>query len=143
MSDGNRQLSEHERRLVRWMLEHGGPEAAAFLPQLDEAEVKPWKCACGCASINFHVRGRPEAPPGVHVIADFYFGDTLEDMNGIFVYEKDGTLSGLEVYGMAGDAAKSLPEPEDLRPIDAPQATPGGPPAAGGCPPCGAASRVL
>jgi hypothetical protein len=116
MSEGNRQLTDHERRLVRWMLEHGSPEAAAFLPQLDEAEVTPWKCDCGCASINFRLRGRPEAPPGVHPIADFVFGEG-DTFSGIFVYEKDGILSGLEVYGLAGDAPKTLPQPEELRPL--------------------------
>jgi hypothetical protein len=117
VSERNRQLTDHERRLVRWMLEHGSPEAAAFLPQLDEAEVTPWKCECGCASINFQLRGRPEAPPGVHPIADFVFGEG-DTLSGIFVYEKDGILSGLEVYGLAGDAPKSLPQPEELRPFD-------------------------
>jgi hypothetical protein len=116
MSEGNRQFTDHERRLLRWMLEHGGPESAAFVSQLDEAEVTPWKCACGCASINFRIRGRPEAPPGVHPIADFVFGQD-ESLSGIFVYEKDGILSGLEVYGLAGDAPKSLPRPEELRPF--------------------------
>ena len=114
MSEANRQLTEHERRLVRWMLEHGSPEAAAFLPQLDEAEATPWKCDCGCASINFQIRGRPKAPPGVHPIADFVFGDD-ETLSGIFVYESGGIMSGLEVYGLSGDAPKSLPRPEELR----------------------------
>lgn len=116
MSDANREPTEHERRLVRWMLEHGNPGAVAFLPQLDEAEVTPWRCPCGCASINFQIRGRPEAPPGVHEIADFVFGEG-DTLSGIFVFEKDGTLSGLEVYGLAGDAPKALPEPEELRPV--------------------------
>ena len=114
MSNGNRKLTDHERRLVRWMLEHGHPEAARFLPQLELAEVTPWKCQCGCASINFQIRGRPEAPPGVHPIADFLFGEG-EKLSGIFLFEKDEILSGLEVYGLAGDAPKSLPEPEELR----------------------------
>ena len=115
MSEGNRQLTHHERHLVRWMLEHGSPEAVAFLPQLDEVEVTPWKCDCGCASINFQIRGRPEPSPTVHPIADFMFGNG-DMLSGIFVYESDGMLSGLEVYGMAGDAPKWLPQPEDLRP---------------------------
>ena len=114
MNDGNRQLSDQERRLVRWMLEHGSPEAAGFLPQLELAEVTPWQCPCGCASINFEIRGKPAAPLGVHPIADFLFGEE-NTLSGIFVYEKDGILSGLEVYGLAGEAPKSLPEPEALR----------------------------
>ncbi len=116
MSDGNRQLTDHERRLVTWMLQHGGPEALEFLTQLELAEVTPWRCPCGCASINFQIRGKPAPPPGVHPIADFVFGEE-DTLSGIFVYEKDGILSGLEVYGLAGDAPKSLPEPELLRPF--------------------------
>ncbi len=113
MSEGNRNLTDAERRLVRWMLEHGDPEAAAFLPQLDLAEVTPWRCPCGCASINFRIRGMPEAPPGVHIIADFYLGGK-DSLSGIFVFESDGILSGLEVYGLAGDAPRSLPDPNAL-----------------------------
>ena len=116
MSDGNRELTDHERRLVQWMLEHGSPEASAFLPQLEIAEVTPWRCPCGCASINFQIRGKPAPPPGVHPIADFVFGEA-DTLSGIFVFEKDGILSGLEVYGMVGDAPKSLPKPEALRPL--------------------------
>ncbi len=98
------------------MLEHGFPEAAEFLPQLDEAEVTAWKCECGCASINFHIRRRPEAPRGVHPIADFIFGEA-DAPSGIFVFESSGILSGLEVYDMAGEAPKLLPQPEELRPF--------------------------
>ncbi len=116
MSDANRQLTGHERRLVRWMLEHGGPESAAYLPQLELAEVTPWRCPCGCASINFHIRDQPDASPGVHPIADFVFGDG-ENLSGIFLFENDGILSGLEVYGLSGEAPASLPEPEALRPF--------------------------
>ncbi|WP_425618420.1 hypothetical protein NA78x_002125 [Anatilimnocola sp. NA78] len=116
MSEGNRQLTDHERRLAVWMLEHGSPEATAFLTQLAEAEVTPRKCPCGCASIHFQVHGWPEAPPGVHPIADFVFGEG-DTLSGIFVFESNGILSGLEVYGLAGDAPTSLPEPEALRPL--------------------------
>ena len=117
MTENNREMTDDERNLVRWMLEHSGSDAAAFLPQLEIAEVTPWQCTCGCASINFQIRGRPEAPAGVHPIADFVFGDDAT-LSGIFVYEIDGILSGLEVYGLAGDAPKALPRPDELRPFD-------------------------
>jgi len=114
-NSGNRALTEEERRLVRWMLEHGSPEAKQFLPQLELAQVTSWRCPCGCASINFAIDGR-KAPPGVHVLADFVFGDGDETC-GIFVYAKAGILSGLEVWGAAVDAPKSLPLSESLRPF--------------------------
>ncbi len=104
-----RPLSDKERCLARWMLESGTPEGAGFLSQLERAEVTPWRCPCGCASINFKVQGMPAAPPGVHVLGDFVFfnGDELA---GIFIYSSNGILSGLEVTGLEGDAPKSLPE---------------------------------
>jgi hypothetical protein len=33
------------------------------------------------------------------------------------VYEKDGILSGLEVYGFGKHIPRSLPEPDELRPF--------------------------
>ena len=52
--------------------------------------------------------------------AEFGGEQTLRqtDLSGIFVYEKQGFLAGLEVYGLAGDAPKVLPSPDALRPID-------------------------
>ena len=113
----NRPLTADERHLARWMLEHGTAEARDFLPQLEQAEVTPWRCPCGCASINFQIKGHAPAPPGVHILADFVFGDGQE-LNGAFIYEKAGILSGLEVFGYASDAPKSLPTPEHLRPVE-------------------------
>jgi hypothetical protein len=115
MAQANRELTDQERRLVRWMLQNGSPEASGFLPQLELAEVTPGRCPCGCASIEFQIRGKPQAPPGAHPIADCVFGED-EKLSAIFVYEKDGILSGLEVYGLAGEAPKFLPDPESLRP---------------------------
>jgi hypothetical protein len=114
MKRGNRALTDHERRLVRWMLENSGPEARALLPQLELAEVTPERCGCGCPSINFVIRGLPIPGEGVHPVADFVFGDG-EALSGVFVFESEGILSGLEVYGMAGDAPPLLPEPTELR----------------------------
>lgn len=116
MSDVNRELTDNERHLVRWMLEYGSPEAVTFLPQLELAQVMPWRCPCGCASIQFRIRGKPEAQPGAHAIAMFVF-DEENTLSGIFVYENDGILSGLEVYGFTGEPPKCLPEPETLRPF--------------------------
>jgi hypothetical protein len=117
MDDANRPLTDHERRLMRWMLAHGSPEAPTFLSQLELAEVTPWRCPCGCASINFQIRGMLAARPGCHPIADFVFGDEAV-LSGIFAFEADGILSGLEVYGLASEAPKVLPEPEELRPVE-------------------------
>jgi len=98
------------------MLEHGEPGARAFLEQLPVAEVTPWRCPCGCASINFQIKGNQPTPPGVHVLGDFLFGPE-DRLAGIFIYESAGLLSGIEVYGLACDAPWELPREDELRPF--------------------------
>ena len=112
-----RPLTEQERRLARWMLEHGSPEAAHFIEQLDHAEATSWRCVCGCASFNFKVAGRTEAPPGVNILGDYLVG-TGDDTFGVFIFQSEGVLSGVEVYSLAADAPSELPEPDQLRPSD-------------------------
>ena len=110
----NRSLAPDELRLARWMLENGGDDARTFLPQLDLAQVTPWKCACGCASIQFRIKGQPEAPPGVHILGDYVFGNG-ELCTGIFIFESAGILSGIEVYGLSDAAPASMPSIGELR----------------------------
>lgn len=114
-SAATRPLTTQELRLAQWMLENGGPEAPDFLSQLARAEASTWRCACGCASFNFKVEGKPEAPAGVNILGDFIAGEG-EDMFGIFIFESGGILSGLEVYSLAAEAPQVLPAPEQLRP---------------------------
>jgi len=112
-----RPLTAAEYQLARWMLEHGGAEAKDILPQLDLARVIA-RCPCGCASIDFEVVGRPRPGGGMRVLGDFLFGGE-GDLSGAFIFERGGVLAGIEVYGLAGDAPDTLPEPGALRPFDA------------------------
>lgn len=100
------------------MLEHGQPEARAFLLQLEQVSVTDWRCPCGCPSLNLSVEGAPKPAGGLKILADFLFGDAPE-LSGIFVFEKEGFLAGLEVYGLSGDAPKILPPQDILRPFEA------------------------
>ena len=109
----NRALDKEEYELARWMLEHGSPEAQGFTSQLEFAEVTAWRCPCGCASINFQVKGEPEAPPGTHILGDFLFGQG-DALAGIFIFESGGLLKGIEVYGLSSDAPTQLPNPNAL-----------------------------
>jgi hypothetical protein len=99
------------------MLEHGHPGARSFLPQLEHTSVTDYRCPCGCATINLAVEGFSEQTGGLHILADFLFGEKTT-LSGIFVYEKQGFLAGLEVYGLAGDAPKALPTADSLRPLE-------------------------
>ena len=111
-----RPLTSDERQLIRSMLEHGSPEAQAFLSQLEKAKATPWQCRCGCASINLAIDNLPEPSGGLHILADFVFGSDA-DLSGVFVFERSGLLAGLEVYGLAGEAPKKLPPFDALRPV--------------------------
>ena len=111
-----RQLSETERELARWMLEHGTPAAAGFLAQLEHAEVVS-RCPCGCASIDFEVAGMPKPSGGLRILGDYVFGAEA-DLAGAFIFERAGVLAGLEVYGLAGDAPRTLPRTDSLRPFE-------------------------
>ncbi len=112
--DATRPLTAAERALARWMLENGAAEARGYLAQLEVAEATEWRCPCGCASFNFRIKGRPEAPPGVHVLGDYLVGSG-DNLSGAFIYSSADILSGVEVYAMAGDAPTQLPAPDDLR----------------------------
>ncbi len=100
------------------MLEHGSPEAQVFLPQLERAEATSWRCPCGCASINLSIDNVPVPYGGLNILADFVFG-TDADLNGVFVFGKSGVLAGLEVYGLASGASRTLPSVGALRPFPA------------------------
>lgn len=112
-----RPLTAEERRLARWMLEHGAPGARELLTQVDRAHVVS-RCPCGCASIDLEVDGMPPPGGGMRVVGDFVFGGP-DDLCGAFIYEQGGVLSGIEVYGLAGNAPPVLPAPEALTPLDA------------------------
>ena len=112
-----RPLSKGERDLARWMLDHGEARAREFLSQLDGARVVS-RCPCGCASIDFEVEGLSPPTGGLRILGDFVFGSD-SDLAGAFVFERNGVLAGLEVYGLAGDAPKTLPAPSALRPFAA------------------------
>lgn len=109
-----RGLTPEEYQLARWMLEHGNAAALSFLPHLDRACVVS-RCPCGCASIDFEVTGLPPPSGGLRILAEFVFGSE-SDLSGAFVFERNGVLAGIEVYGLAGDAPKTLPSLDSLRP---------------------------
>jgi hypothetical protein len=111
----HRDLTDEERTLARWLLEHGEPDTTPFVTQLGVAKVVA-RCPCGCASIDFEVEGR--SPPSGHlrILSDYVYGDA-ETLTGIFIFERGGVLAGLEVYGLAGEAPSVLPNAQQLRPF--------------------------
>jgi hypothetical protein len=110
-----RPLTAAERELTEWMLQHGRPEALAFLALLEHATVIS-RCPCGCASVDFAIRGQPAPAAGLNILGDYLFGEQ-DELAGAFVFECGGVLAGIEVYGLARDNPKELPHPDSLRPF--------------------------
>jgi len=112
-----RPLTDEERALVKWMLEHGEPGADRYLSQLNEAVVISG-CACGCASIHFQIGDAPaDYKPGLTVISDYIFQRGETGHFGVFVFTEENMLSGLEVYGFE-DSPGPLPIIEELMPFE-------------------------
>jgi hypothetical protein len=116
----NRPLTTAEESLVRWLLEHGAPEAAGFLTQLRQARVVSL-CPCGCASIDFAVGDRQPPPTAsMQILADYVWQDAGGHRFGVFVFAKDGVLAGLDVFSVDGlSKASTLPRVEVLKPARA------------------------
>jgi hypothetical protein len=114
----DRPLTAPEAELVRWLLQHGIPQAAGYLPQLNQARVAS-RCYCGCASINFAIDGvAPSVGDGISILSDYEWRTADGALFGIFVFERSGLLAGLEVWSQDGRyPAVALPEIEQLRPV--------------------------
>jgi len=108
----NRALSSSELELVRWLLQNAGPAAQAHLPELEGLRVVS-RCGCGCASIDFtRARGA-----GLEVLSDYEWEDGEGRLFGVFVFAKNGSLAGLDVWSIDGRATPTaLPNVESLRP---------------------------
>jgi len=114
----DRPLTEQETTLIRWLLQHGTAAAAEFLPQLTDARVTS-RCYCGCASVDFAVKGIvPPPSDGISILADFQYRNGDGHLCGVFVFERAGLLAGLEVWSVDGLSTPStLPAIERLQPI--------------------------
>lgn len=111
----DRALSDEERALIHWMLEHGEPHASSFLPQLAQARVAA-RCPCGCVSIDFAIAGQRASTSGaMDIIADFDWYDADGHRFGAFLFARDGLLAGLDIYSIDGAVTPTwLPKPEQL-----------------------------
>ena len=109
-----RELRPEERRLLEWLLNHGTPAAAPFLEQLPMVSVVS-RCGCGCPTIDLAVSGHaaPVSSPST-ILADAE-GVSPEGVRvGVIVHGREGLISELEIYSMAGEAIFSLPRIVDL-----------------------------
>jgi hypothetical protein len=111
----DRPLTEKETEITKWLLEHGSSDSRHYLDQLKTAWVIA-RCPCGCASVDFSVNGTvQEKSAGIEVLSEYNWGEG-EGLCGIFVFARDGQLSGLEVWSIDGIVdAPRLPAVSELR----------------------------
>lgn len=107
-------LSAAESALVRWLLEHGEPDAARFLAAVDALRVVA-RCSCGCASIDFTV----DKSGPMRIVADFGLRQEGAIRGGVFLFTHAGKLARLDVYSF-GEPIAQVPEPGAL--VDLPPA---------------------
>ena len=111
-----RPLSNKERELLVWLLEHGPINATNFLPQLGIIEARS-SCSCGCPSIEFSVPvDSPfiDSPQGMRA---YFLGRSGVDEVGLMLTAGNGVLSELEIYTFGEfDHPFDLPAVNTLRP---------------------------
>jgi hypothetical protein len=108
----NRDLTDEELRLVRWLLENGEPSARRYLDDLDDLRVVS-KCTCGCASINF-----VDESGGMEILGDFKFTHREGGQIGVFAFAVNDRLAGLELWSIDGvNDGDEIPDPDQLDPL--------------------------
>lgn len=113
MQPENRSITAKERSLVEWLLRHGNTGAEQFLKQVDSLRVVS-KCSCGCPTVYFAPEGAQVAQTAERILADFLAKVDGQDA-GIILFQREGRLSSLEVYSLAGtDKPFGLPELETI-----------------------------
>jgi hypothetical protein len=104
----DRPATQHERDIVRWLLEHGDPRHLQLASQIEELRVIS-KCTCGCPTVDFLALRK-----GQHLISDELATVDGQDV-GVMLFECDGRISTLEVYSCAGsDKPFDLPAIESM-----------------------------
>jgi hypothetical protein len=110
-----RVLRPEERQLLEWLLKHGTPEATTYLEQLGTVSVVS-RCGCGCPTIDLAVGGcAAPLSSATSILADVRGRSPEGVVVGIIVHGREGLLSELEIYSLAGNEGSfSLPRIDDL-----------------------------
>jgi hypothetical protein len=103
-----------ELMFLRWLMEHGTPEAARYADQIERVRVAA-ECTCGCPTIDFALDGQPRATGGSLIISDVV-GTTPDGTGvGVTLHVRGEALSELEVYARGAETPTTLPTPADLK----------------------------
>jgi hypothetical protein len=96
------------------LLNHGTPKAASYLEQLPMVSVVS-RCGCGCPTVDLAVSGQAAPVSSATTILAEAGGVSPEGVRvGVIVHGREGRISELEIYSLAGEAKFSLPRIDDL-----------------------------
>jgi len=96
----SRPLTQHERDLLRWLIDHSHMNASHLLPQINRLSVAT-RCTCGCPTIDFALDGEPVAKKGEKLVSDGLA--EVEGMPvGVMLWQSNDRISTLEVYSLPG-----------------------------------------
>ena len=95
-----RPLTQNERDLIRWMVEHADPRAAHLLSQIDRLSVAA-KCTCGCPTIDLALDGEVVPGKGERVVSDWP-AKVDGELVDVMLFETNGKINSLEVYSCSG-----------------------------------------
>lgn len=108
-----RPLTQQERDLIRWLLEHCHGDTTRFLSQIDRLSVCG-KCTCGCPTVDFALDGVPVPGKGHREISD-WLAAVEGQLFSISLFETNGALYMLEVTCLPGsDKPFGLPPIESI-----------------------------
>jgi hypothetical protein len=112
----DRPLTEEERELLIWLIEHKQTGTEDYLSQVDCLRVVS-RCGCGCASVNFSFDGvEPDRSTGISPFSDWFWGTEGVDLGCVFAFDCQDKVGGIEVYSVDGSRTPSeLPNIDDLR----------------------------
>jgi hypothetical protein len=110
-----RPLTQNERDLIRWLIEHSFvKDASRLLPQIDRLSVAT-KCNCGCPTIDFALDGEPVARKGEQLVSD-WIAEVDGMPVGVMLWQTNDRISTLEVYSLPGtDKPFGLPSLESIK----------------------------
>ena len=109
-----RPLTDQEREVVVWLLEHSFKNTTDLLPQVERLTVAS-RCTCGCPTIDFALDGEPVNRKGEQLISD-WLAEVDGAEVGVMLFQTNGKLSTLEVYSCAGsDKPFGLPSLESIK----------------------------
>jgi hypothetical protein len=113
----NRDLTNQEASLVRWLVEHGEPGCDLLLDQVENLKVVS-KCNCGCPTIYFELQTAGNSRKGERLVSD-WVAEMNDEMFGVMLFEAAGQISSLEVYCCSGRVTTfGLPEIGMIRGYD-------------------------